>query len=299
MRALKDIGWTRLLGERRAGAAVEHGAEPVRAARRRRVGRSARRWFSTGSMLARMNFASTLAANQRFKLRDRGAAACRDARDAAVLRARSMPDGAARQPASRPSSSNYLRATGPWTGSDAQLQAEGPRPRPPVAGTAGVPVRMKVTRRQFVKGGVAAFTVTFAAPELPVAIWRGRRARASATWSCSIWAAATTRSACSIPYNDPFYYSRRPDDCRAGRQRAADRRRSVERRARPASAPHRAAGRSSTRDASRSSSAPATRTRAARISRAPTSGRRRTRRTPPGSAGSAAISTRCPRRSIR
>ena len=33
-----------------------------------------RSWFSTGSMLARMNFASSLAANQKFNL-----AACREA----------------------------------------------------------------------------------------------------------------------------------------------------------------------------------------------------------------------------
>ena len=44
---------------------------------------------------------------------------------------------------------------------------------------------MKVTRRQFVKGGVAAFTVTFAAPEFLSDLAR-RRARASATWSCCI-----------------------------------------------------------------------------------------------------------------
>ena len=42
VRALKDVGWTRLLGQRRADAAVEHGADPVRAARRQRLGRRAR-----------------------------------------------------------------------------------------------------------------------------------------------------------------------------------------------------------------------------------------------------------------
>ena len=45
---------------------------------------------------------------------------------------------------------------------------------------------MKVTRRQFVKGGVAAFTVTFAAPEF-LSRSRARAGRARrATWSCCI-----------------------------------------------------------------------------------------------------------------
>jgi uncharacterized protein (DUF1501 family) len=37
---------------------------------------------------------------------------------------------------------------------------------------------MKVTRRQFVKGGVAAFTVTFAAPEFLSDLARAQGARA-------------------------------------------------------------------------------------------------------------------------
>jgi hypothetical protein len=48
---------------------------------------------------------------------------------------------------------------------------------------------MNITRRQFVKGGVAAFTVTFAAPEfLGSAQAQGAR---TGIWSCCIWAAAT------------------------------------------------------------------------------------------------------------
>ena len=43
VRALKDIGWTGFSVERRADAAVEHGAEPLRAARRGRLGSRARR----------------------------------------------------------------------------------------------------------------------------------------------------------------------------------------------------------------------------------------------------------------
>src|SRR6476619_6592163 len=43
---------------------------------------------------------------------------------------------------------------------------EGPRAGPSRRRHAGVPVRMSITRRQFFKGGIAAFTITYAAPEL-------------------------------------------------------------------------------------------------------------------------------------
>ena len=79
-------------------------------------------WFSTGAMLARMNFASSLAGNQRFNL----------ARDAAALGA--TPDGLMAffmdrlSPApydSTPYSelSGYLH-TGTWTGSESQVRAK-------------------------------------------------------------------------------------------------------------------------------------------------------------------------------
>ena len=77
-------------------------------------------WISTSSMLSRMNFASTLAANQRFNL----------ARDAQPYRAtpervleymlarfRTMGFSAAQTT----SMAEYLRSTA-WTGTDAQLQ---------------------------------------------------------------------------------------------------------------------------------------------------------------------------------
>jgi uncharacterized protein (DUF1800 family) len=80
-------------------------------------------WFSTGAMLARMNFASTLVANQRFELRN------------ASRPHRSSPEtllGFATGRMSVPSLPqpvntallDYLRAGGPWTGSDAQLLAK-------------------------------------------------------------------------------------------------------------------------------------------------------------------------------
>jgi uncharacterized protein (DUF1800 family) len=80
-------------------------------------------WFSTGGMLARMNFAAALAQNQRFNL----------ARDAAP--ARSSPEALVELFTDRLSTMpfdsgpygalvSYLQAGGAWTGSDAQLQAK-------------------------------------------------------------------------------------------------------------------------------------------------------------------------------
>jgi uncharacterized protein (DUF1501 family) len=68
---------------------------------------------------------------------------------------------------------------------------------------------MKVTRRQFVKGGVAAFTVTFAAPEFLSDLARAQGSRAR---NLVILYLSGGNDALSmlVPYNDPFYYSRRP-----------------------------------------------------------------------------------------
>jgi uncharacterized protein (DUF1501 family) len=68
---------------------------------------------------------------------------------------------------------------------------------------------MRVTRRQFVKGGVAAFTVTFAAPEFLSDLARAQGAR---TRNLVVLNLSGGNDALSmlIPYNDPFYYSRRP-----------------------------------------------------------------------------------------
>jgi uncharacterized protein (DUF1501 family) len=68
---------------------------------------------------------------------------------------------------------------------------------------------MKVTRRQFVKGGVAAFTVTFAAPEFLSDLARAQGAHVR---NLVILALSGGNDSLSmvIPYNDPFYYSRRP-----------------------------------------------------------------------------------------
>jgi len=84
-------------------------------------------WFSTSAMLARMNFASALAANQKFKLATTVKAANASKTPEALLAY--MLDalvGAPLDSSVTAELSNYLHATGAWTGSDAQLQAKAP-----------------------------------------------------------------------------------------------------------------------------------------------------------------------------
>ena len=84
-----------------------------------------RGWFSTNGMLARMNFAATLASNQRFNLA-RDAAAGRSSAEALMryFMHRFTPAPFANDAYSELVS--YLRAGGAWTGSDAQLGTRAP-----------------------------------------------------------------------------------------------------------------------------------------------------------------------------
>ena len=77
-------------------------------------------WFSTGGMLARMNFASALAANQRFELRNASRAA--QASPESLLEFATDRLTLTTLPAPvRTALLDYVRAGGAWTGSDAQL----------------------------------------------------------------------------------------------------------------------------------------------------------------------------------
>ncbi len=68
---------------------------------------------------------------------------------------------------------------------------------------------MNVTRRQFVKGGVAAFTVTFAAPEFLSDVARAQGAHVRNLVVLYLSGGNDSLSMLA-PYNDPFYTSRRP-----------------------------------------------------------------------------------------
>lgn len=93
-----------------------------------------RGWFSTGSMLARMNFASALAANQRFNLATAAGARAQSPESllAFVLEALKTPP---LDPDVTGAMVDYLNAPGPWTSSAAQLQAKVPGLVHLVAGT--------------------------------------------------------------------------------------------------------------------------------------------------------------------
>jgi uncharacterized protein (DUF1800 family) len=120
VRAVKDIGWT--------GFSVGDAVTPLL-----NMGMSlydppdvagwdqGQSWFSTGAMLARMNFASQLAGNQKFNLTTaaKGHTGSPDALLSFVLdslKTRALDATVTSE------LSNYLRATGAWTGSAVQVQ---------------------------------------------------------------------------------------------------------------------------------------------------------------------------------
>jgi len=77
-------------------------------------------WFSTGGMLARMNFAAALATNQKFNLRDisRGNGRTPEALLSHIMDLLTPPSSSGD---TYNALLDYTRAGGSWTGSDAQL----------------------------------------------------------------------------------------------------------------------------------------------------------------------------------
>ena len=159
-------------------------------------------------MLARMNFASQLAGNQKFNL----AAAARTSSSspevllAFVLDALKTP---ALDATVTDSLLSHLRATGAWTGGTAQLQAKvpdsfisSPEHR--------LPVRMKLTRRRFSRAASPPSRSPYAAPQVLtdlaaqgstsrnlVILYHGRRQRLSACW-CPTTTRSITRGVRNI-----------------------------------------------------------------------------------------------------
>ncbi|HKB12691.1 MAG TPA: DUF1800 domain-containing protein [Vicinamibacterales bacterium] len=82
-------------------------------------------WFSTSAMLARVNFAASLAGNQKFNVAT--AVKVADAHRSPEALLAFIGDALITAPADNSvlgELSNYLRATGAWTGTDAQIQAK-------------------------------------------------------------------------------------------------------------------------------------------------------------------------------
>ncbi len=124
IRSLKDIGWN--------GFSLREALTPLS-----NMGQNlfdppdvagwdlGRGWFSTGSMLARMNFASALAANQRFNLATAAAPRAQNPESllAFVQEALKTPP---LDPAVTGPMLEYLNASGAWSGSATQLQSKVP-----------------------------------------------------------------------------------------------------------------------------------------------------------------------------
>ena len=124
VRALKEVGWSGFSANTALAPLSNMGQilfEPPDVA----GWDAGQTWFATGAMLARMNFASSLAANQKFNLattaKNNGMGKSADNLQSYFLDQLST---APLDSSVTVELASYLRATGAWTGSDAQLQAK-------------------------------------------------------------------------------------------------------------------------------------------------------------------------------
>jgi uncharacterized protein (DUF1800 family) len=120
IRAIKDVGWRGLsLNDARIALANmgQNLFDPPDVA----GWETGQSWFSTGAMLSRMNFASTLAGNQKFEL-GRAAAAHASSPQTLLAWVLDSMKSAPLAPGVTTDLLDYLRATGAWTGSTTQVQ---------------------------------------------------------------------------------------------------------------------------------------------------------------------------------
>jgi uncharacterized protein (DUF1800 family) len=120
IRAIKDVGWQGFSLNDARLALINMGQvlfDPPDVA----GWETGQSWFSTGALLSRMNFASALAANQKFELAKTVAERAATPQE---LLAWALDSVKTAPLASGVTTDllDYLRATGPWTGRDTQLQ---------------------------------------------------------------------------------------------------------------------------------------------------------------------------------
>ncbi len=123
VRAIKEVGWTGFSIDTARASLVPMGQvlfEPPDV-NGWELGQG---WFSTGAMLSRMNFAGTLAFNQRFNLA-RDAASARSSPDALLEYMLDRLSPAIYESGPMENLTQFLQMGGTWTGSDAQLQSKG------------------------------------------------------------------------------------------------------------------------------------------------------------------------------
>jgi uncharacterized protein (DUF1800 family) len=122
VRAVKEVGWTGFSADSIRASLVAMGQtlfEPPDVAGWD-LGQG---WFSTGAMVARMNYAATLAGNQRFNLA-RAAADAKGSPDAFVEFFLDRLSAATYENDPHTDLLTYVQTGGAWTGSDAQIQAK-------------------------------------------------------------------------------------------------------------------------------------------------------------------------------